>query len=457
MARTWRMSRPVCAVCSAISVVINTLAPTSRTKDAAICVTAKTRWRRLVLPVIRTLPLATLIPWEAFPENRPCENQVGDVGTREDEDESGSGEENEEDGPGARGDLVAKQLGPDLEVRFGRICFGMLLGHGPVDGAQLGASLIEGGTGSKTGKELRHAMDAAGDHGCREVVRAGDDVGDDFRLLGIWDGGFEDSDDGGKPIANTAKAKGLAEHGGIAFEHGGPETIREYHGAGGLGAVVLRSDETTEDRVEAHDFEVAAADDARLHFARLTQADHGETDGGEITERGQGFNAGAQILDFRHGERRVFGAHTFGALADVDEAVFVAVDERTEKHAAHQREDGGVGADAEGEGEDHGESEALGAGQRPKSYFQIVKEQRGRKGHLPISLNRSGLAISMMDSPLVFLCRSVERMYRALFQGTYIIEYIPFSSLSLTHSWPPIGRLWDFPSQNRTADSESPS
>jgi hypothetical protein len=32
------------------------------TKDAAICVTAKIRWRRLVLPVIRTLPLDRLSP-----------------------------------------------------------------------------------------------------------------------------------------------------------------------------------------------------------------------------------------------------------------------------------------------------------------------------------------------------------------------------------------------------------
>ena len=56
MARTWRVSTPVCAVCSAISVVINILAPASSTKDAAICVTAKIRWRRLVLLVIRTLP-----------------------------------------------------------------------------------------------------------------------------------------------------------------------------------------------------------------------------------------------------------------------------------------------------------------------------------------------------------------------------------------------------------------
>ena len=44
------MSRPVCVLCSAISVVISMLAPANSTKDAAICVTAKIRWRRLVLP-----------------------------------------------------------------------------------------------------------------------------------------------------------------------------------------------------------------------------------------------------------------------------------------------------------------------------------------------------------------------------------------------------------------------
>src|SRR3989454_8564914 len=71
----------------------------------------------------------------------------------------------------------------------------MGFGHSPVDGAQLGASLIDGDTGSETAKEFGHAMDAAGHHGCREVVRAGDDVGHDFGVLGIWDGGFERSEE----------------------------------------------------------------------------------------------------------------------------------------------------------------------------------------------------------------------------------------------------------------------
>jgi len=192
-------------------------------------------------------------------------------------------------------------------------------------------------------------VEAASDHGCREVVRAGDDVGHDFGILGIGDGGFEDADDGGGSIAHgaPAEAKGFAHDARIFPKSGRPETIGENDDTGSFGTVVLRSDEPAEDRVETHDFEEVAADDARLNYARLAQADHGELEGRELAERAQGFNAGAQILDFGHGERRVVVAGAQGALADVDEPVLVAVDERLEEHAAHQGEDGGVGADAQ--------------------------------------------------------------------------------------------------------------
>src|SRR5438445_6669552 len=171
----------------------------------------------------------------------------------------------------------------------------MFLDHGPVNGAQLGASLIQGGTGSQAAKELRHAMDTASDHGGGDVMRAGDDVGDDFGVLGIGDAGFEDADDGGGPIAKYTdiKPNSFSDDRRVFLKSGGPETIGENDDAGRVGAVVLRSDETTEDRVKAHNIEIVAANDASLHFARLTQADHGETDGREITERAQGFNPGA--------------------------------------------------------------------------------------------------------------------------------------------------------------------
>src|SRR5437879_5872504 len=154
----------------------------------------------------------------------------------------------------------------------------MHIGNGPVDGAQLSASLIKGGTGSETAKELRHAVQAASDHGCREVMRAGDDVGDDLGILRIRNGGFQNADDGGRPITHgaPAEANGFAEDGRLLPKTRRPETISKNGDADRFGTVILRSDETAEDRVQAHNFEVVAADNARLNHARLAQADHGE-------------------------------------------------------------------------------------------------------------------------------------------------------------------------------------
>ena len=170
------------------------------------------------------------------------------------------------------------------------------------------------------------------------------------------------------------EANGFADDGRILLESGRPETIRENDDAGGVGAVVFRSDETPEHRMKAHHVEIGAADDASLNFARLTQADHGEADGREIAERAQGFDAGAQILDFGHGERCVVVADARGALADVDQPVLVAIDERLEEHAAHQREDGGVGADAERQRQHHRDRKPFGASQRAECNSQIVDE-----------------------------------------------------------------------------------
>src|SRR5437867_6982261 len=111
-------------------------------------------------------------------------------------------------------------------------------------------------------------MDAAGDHGCREVMRTCDDVGDEFGILGVGDGGFEDADDGGRTIAHkpAVEPDGFAQDGRIFSKSGSPETIRENDDASSLRTVVLGSDETAEDRVEAHDIKEGAADDAGLHY-----------------------------------------------------------------------------------------------------------------------------------------------------------------------------------------------
>ena len=100
------------------------------------------------------------------------------------------------------------------------------------------------------------------------------------------------------------------------------------------------------------------------------------------------FTRGAQILDLRHGERGVVGADATRALADVDQPILVAVDQRAQQDAAHQREDGGVGADAEGQGEHHRNRESLSAGKRAHGELQVVKKGHDRVGHENGSLQK---------------------------------------------------------------------
>ena len=57
-ASTWRVRKPLFAVCKAMSAATSMPAPASSTNEKAICVVANTRRRRLVPGVIRRLPLA---------------------------------------------------------------------------------------------------------------------------------------------------------------------------------------------------------------------------------------------------------------------------------------------------------------------------------------------------------------------------------------------------------------
>ena len=205
-------------------------------------------------------------------------------------------------------------------------------------------------------------------------MRAGDDVGDDFGVLGIGDARLEDADDGRIAIIGAAEANGLADDRRILVKSGRPETVGENDDAGRFGAVVFRSDEAAEHGMKAHHVEKRAADDAAANGTRLTEADHGEVHGREVAERAQGFHALAQVLELGHGKRRVVVADAAGALSDVDQPALVAIDERLEQHSAHQREDGRVRADAERQREHHGDRQPWRPNQRAECNSQIVNE-----------------------------------------------------------------------------------
>jgi hypothetical protein len=106
-----------------------------------------------------------------------------------------------------------------------------------------------------------------------------------------------------------------------------------------------------------------------LHSTRFTESGHRKAHLGEIAELADGADAGFEILEFGNGERCVVFSHAGGALADVDEAVLVAVDERLEQHSAHQREDRCVRPDAERQREDHNGRQPFAAHQRVERNF----------------------------------------------------------------------------------------
>src|SRR5580704_19094742 len=158
----------------------------------------------------------------------------------------------------------------------------MLLLHRRVGGAQLSAGLIDGDSRSETPEKLRHAMDAPSDHGCGEMMRAGDDVGNNFGILRIWDARLEHANDCRGAIPDATQANGFADDRRILVKRVRPETVREHDNARIVRTVVLRSNQTAEHGTQAHHIEICSSDNATLNRTRLTEADHGEVHGGEV-------------------------------------------------------------------------------------------------------------------------------------------------------------------------------
>src|ERR1700674_654515 len=217
-------------------------------------------------------------------------------------------------------------------------------------------------------------MDAASDHGRGKMMRAGDDVRNNFGILRIRDARFEDANDGRRAITDATEANGFAENRRILVKSGRPETVGENDDAGSLRTVVLGADEATEHGMKAHDVKIRAADNATLNGTRLTEADHGEVHGGEVAKRAQGFHVRAQILYLGYGKRSVFFADAGSALPDIDQPVLAAIDKRLEEDSAHQRENGSVRADAARQCENYGNCQPWSTNQRVSCNPQIAHE-----------------------------------------------------------------------------------
>ena len=169
----------------------------------------------------------------------------------------------------------------------------------------------------------------------------------------------------------------------VALERGRPEPMRENGRAVRLRPVVAGTEEPPSHGAETHDLEIGAADDPGTHRARLAEADHRELDGREVAKRGERFHPPLQVAQLGYREVRVLHADALRALAEVDQAVLVAVDERPEQHAPDDAENGGVRADAEGQRENDGKGQAPGTDQRTKGELEVGHQRHRRCSRRP--------------------------------------------------------------------------
>ena len=150
--------------------------------------------------------------------------------------------------------------------------------------------------------------------------------------------------------------------------------MRQHRGTGRLRAVVGRVEKTAAYGAKSHDVEVAAADDTGAHDARLAETDHCEVDGRELADGGQGLGAGTKVPNLRDGELGVLDVDAGRALAEIDEVLFVLIDEWPEQHTADDAEDRRVGANTERKRQDDRDGEAFDLGQRPGGELEVCDE-----------------------------------------------------------------------------------
>ena len=209
-------------------------------------------------------------------------------------------------------------------------------------------------------------------------MRAGHHVRDDFRVRRVGHRWFQHAHDRGRArSANVPRIQFqiFADDRRIAIQNLGPEPVGQHHRAGGVRAVIVRVQQPAQHRMQTHHFEIRSVHHPRAHFARLAQPDHAESHHRKIAEFLNRFHPRLQVLNFRNRERHVLDAHPRRALPNIDQPVFIAIDQRAQQHAAHHAENCRVRADSQRQRQHHGDGQPLGARQRTHRNFQIAQQQ----------------------------------------------------------------------------------
>ncbi len=282
------------------------------------------------------------------PSHAPHQREICDVRRRDEENERRDTDQQPEGQLGSLADGLLEGNDRDPVVGPGIVGVGVLALEPVVDGGDLGPRLVERCARLQPPDELGHAMGAALDHRRAQVVLAEHHVEEAVHLIREVGRGLQHADHGHRLPVHEKPA---ADDAGVGTEAADPEVVGQDRHRRDAGAVVARAGESAKHRGEAHDVEEVAGDEADLDAEHVGVAAQHGVPGRVLRDIGERRRAVAQVAYLGDGEEHVLAAEPIGRLAEVHQAVAVAMGQRLEQHAADDAEDRGGGADAEREGD----------------------------------------------------------------------------------------------------------
>ncbi len=288
---------------------------------------------------------------------RAGEQQVGEVGARDQEDHADGAGQDPQGTLGVADDVVEKrhEVGGEALVLVG------------VRGGEPLHRRGELGPRRRRRRAGRQAQDRAEEVGSARLrchrVRDPDrheDVGVRLRQAEL---GRENADDG---VGLAAERDRAADDRRIARPLALPETVGQSHDALTALAVVVLRERAPRRRAGAESLEEARRHVGGADFPGLAVARQVHRHGGRAAHRRERMGGGFEIRELEH--RDVVGER--------DQPPGLGIRQGGEEDAIEDAEDGGVGADAERDRQDRGTREGRGLGERARGLADVLEKSR---------------------------------------------------------------------------------
>ena len=177
-----------------------------------------------------------------------------------------------------------------------------------------------------------------------------------------------DADDG---VIPAVQGKALAEDVGRRSKLALPEARTDQRYRRSTDLVFTWRKVAPEDRVHTYGREKIRGDEARTHLLSLANASKAEVDAASNGHRGKTAIVSLPVAKIGIGDGAKFEVGF--AFVHRDELLRMRVGQRVEEHTVDNREDGSVGADAEGQREDRDEREAGIFAQHARAIAQVLQ------------------------------------------------------------------------------------